>query len=143
MDTLAGARMTLPLPDPTGRSFAQLDQAERDRLGALLRPLTWIDGLIAGTAVSPTDGSRVEADDLADWLMFSWSEEKADEVGADAGANRGDRCAGDGSLPSHQLALMSRVLSAHLPASAIWSRGAMGEWLPHRHQPARRWVGRR
>ena len=83
MDTLAGAAMPT-LPDPTGRSFALLDQAERDRLGTLLRPLAWIDGLIAAMVVAPdAPGETDESDEIEgalDWLDFIWSEEKEDEV---------------------------------------------------------------
>jgi uncharacterized protein len=82
MDTLAGTAMpTLP-DDLTGRSFALLDQAERDRLGTLLRPLAWIDGLIAAMVVAPeAPGETDEVEGALDWLDFIWSEEKEDEVG--------------------------------------------------------------
>jgi uncharacterized protein len=85
METLAGATMPpLPDDDATGRSFDLLDQAERDRLGALLRPLAWIDGLIAATVIAPDTTDELdgnEAESALDWLDFIWSEEKEDEVG--------------------------------------------------------------
>jgi uncharacterized protein len=70
-----------PEPDLTGRSFASLDQAERDRLAALLRPLPWIDGLIAAVAIAPDTADM--ADDVEgalEWLDLVWSEEKQKEV---------------------------------------------------------------
>ena len=59
MDTQAGAAMP-PLPDITGRSFALLDQAERDRIAPLLRPLPWIDGLIAAMVIAPSAADAPE-----------------------------------------------------------------------------------
>jgi uncharacterized protein len=53
MDALAGAAM--PLPDLTGRSFALLDQAERERLAAVLRPLPWVDGFLTAVIVAPEE----------------------------------------------------------------------------------------
>jgi yecA family protein len=94
MDTLAGAAMPPPLDDDetTGRSFALLNQAERDRLAVLMRPLPWIDGLIAATVIAPDtapdaaeaspdglDGSD-EIEGALDWLDFIWSEQSEDEL---------------------------------------------------------------
>ncbi len=87
MDTQAGAAMP-PLPDMTGRSFALLDQAERARLAPLLRPLPWIDGLIAAMVIAPA--APDEPDDIEgpgdveaalDWLDFIWSDDNEEEVG--------------------------------------------------------------
>lgn len=87
MDAQAGAAMPT-LPNMTGRSFALLDQAERARLGPLLRPLPWIDGLIAAMVIAPVASD--EADDIdgpddvdaaLDWLDFIWSEDNEDQVG--------------------------------------------------------------
>jgi uncharacterized protein len=81
METLAGDAMT-PETDLTGRSFASLDQAERDRLATLLRPLPWIDGLVAAVAIAPdTPDMADEVEDALDWLDVIWREEKDDEVG--------------------------------------------------------------
>jgi len=86
MDTQAGAAMP-PLPDITGRSFALLDQAERDRIAPLLRPLPWIDGLIAAMVIAPSaadapeDLPEIEDVEAAlDWLDFIWSEANEDAV---------------------------------------------------------------
>jgi uncharacterized protein len=82
MDTLAGAAMPSLPDDLTGRSFALLDQAERDRLGTLLRPLAWIDGLIAAMVVAPeAPGKTDEVEGALDWLDVVWREEKEDDVG--------------------------------------------------------------
>jgi yecA family protein len=79
MDTLADA---VPPPvEPTGRSFALLDEAERSRLGALLRPLPQIDGLITATIVAPATAGAADAEDkLADWLGCIWSPAHAAEI---------------------------------------------------------------
>src|SRR5262245_18227216 len=58
----AGAA-TPPLIDPTGRSFALLDQAERERLAAVLRPLPWIDGFLTAVIISSE-----EPEDWADYV---------------------------------------------------------------------------
>jgi yecA family protein len=80
MDTLADAAMPPPL-DPAGRSFALLDAAERNRIGALLRPLPLIDGLITATIVAPTVPDAPGAEDEAlDWLDCIWSEAHAAEI---------------------------------------------------------------
>ena len=83
MDRLAGAAMPT-LPDMTGRSFALLDQAERDRLAPLLRPLPWIDGLIAATVIAPiapdAPDEKDEVESALDWLDFIWREENEAEV---------------------------------------------------------------
>jgi yecA family protein len=80
MDTLADAAMPPPV-DPTGRSFALLDEGERSRIGALLRPLPLIDGLITATIVAPSvpDAPAAE-DDALDWLDAIWSEAHAAEI---------------------------------------------------------------
>jgi yecA family protein len=68
-------------PDVIGRSFALLDQTERDRLAPLLRPLPWIDGLITAELIGPADPN--ETDDLEEalnWLDAIWSEGKEDEI---------------------------------------------------------------
>jgi len=86
MDTQAGAAMP-PLPDITGRSFALLDQAERDRIAPLLRPLPWIDGLIAAMVIAPSAADAPEGlpeiedvEAALDWLDFIWSEANEDAV---------------------------------------------------------------
>jgi yecA family protein len=80
MDTLADATMPPPL-DPAGRSFALLDEAERSRIGALLRPLPLIDGLITATIVAPTVPDAPGAEDgVLDWLDCIWSETQAAEI---------------------------------------------------------------
>jgi yecA family protein len=86
METQAGAAMP-PLPDIAGRSFALLDQAERDRIAPLLRPLPWIDGLIAAMVIAPSaadepeDAPEMEDVEAAlDWLDFIWSEANEDAV---------------------------------------------------------------
>jgi yecA family protein len=66
----AGAALPSP-PDPTARSFSLLDQAERDRLSAVLRPLAWIDGLIAAVIVGP--------DEPEDWVEHVWNESGLEE----------------------------------------------------------------
>ena len=81
MDTLADVAMPPP-PDPTGRSFALLAQAERDRLSKLLRPLPWIDGLIAAVVVAPEARQETaENDEELDWLYLIWNEDGEAEVG--------------------------------------------------------------
>jgi yecA family protein len=81
MDTLDGAAMPPP-PDPTGRSFALLAQDERDRLSKLLRPLPWIDGLIAAMVVAPeAPQETAENDEALDWLYLIWNEGREGEVG--------------------------------------------------------------
>lgn len=81
MDTLASTAMPPP-PDPTGRSFALLAQDERDRLSKLLRPLPWIDGLIAAMVVAPEASQETaENDDALDWLYLIWNEGREAEVG--------------------------------------------------------------
>jgi yecA family protein len=80
MDTLADTAMPPP-SDPTGGSFALLAQDERDRLSKLLRPLPWIDGLIAAMVVAPEAQMAAENDEALDWLYLIWKEESAAEVG--------------------------------------------------------------
>ena len=81
MDTLADTAMP-PSPDPTGRSFALLAQDERDRLSKLLRPLPWIDGLIAAMVVAPeAPQETAENDEALDWLYLIWNEGSEAEVG--------------------------------------------------------------
>lgn len=78
METLAGDAMP---SDLTGRSFALLDQTERERLATLLRPLPWIDGLIAAVVITPDAPDEAdEVEGALDWLDIIWSEEKDDEV---------------------------------------------------------------
>jgi yecA family protein len=72
MAMLAGAALP-PLPEPSGRSFALLDQAERDRLTAVLRPLAWIDGLITAAILSPDEEPE-------DWINYVWSDENEGEI---------------------------------------------------------------
>jgi yecA family protein len=67
----AGAALPSPL-DAAARSFALLDQAERDRLSAVLRPLAWIDGLIAAVIVGP--------DEPEDWVEHVWNESGLGEL---------------------------------------------------------------
>jgi yecA family protein len=81
MDTLADA-MPPPLLDPSGRSFALLDEAERDRLRPLLRPLPWIDGLITAMVIAPASPTETDEDeDALDWLYMIWREGREAEVG--------------------------------------------------------------
>jgi yecA family protein len=85
MEALAGVAMPT-LDDMPGRSFALLDQAERDRLAPLLRPLPWLDGLIAAMVIAPDapdasaeiDAKQVEG--ALDWLDCIWSEANEAEV---------------------------------------------------------------
>lgn len=56
-----------PLPALVGRSFALLDHAERDSLAAVLRPLSWIDGLITAIILAPEEPE--------DWMEHLWIEE--------------------------------------------------------------------
>jgi yecA family protein len=72
MAMLAGAALP-PLPEPTGRSFALLDQAERDRLTAVLRPLAWIDGLITAAILSPDEEPE-------DWIEHVWNDDNEGEI---------------------------------------------------------------
>jgi uncharacterized protein len=68
-----------------GRSFFLLDQDERERLGTVLRPLAWIDGLIAALIIAPAGGEEGdgEEDDIdednvekaLEWLDHIWNEE--------------------------------------------------------------------
>jgi yecA family protein len=72
----------MPPPlDPTGRSFALLDEAERDRLSALLWPLPFIDGLITAAVVSPALPSEDGEDSAMGWLDCIWTEAGAAEIG--------------------------------------------------------------
>jgi yecA family protein len=73
MVMLAGAELP-PLPEPTGRSFALLDDAERDKLTAVFRPLAWIDGLITATILSPEDEPE-------DWIDHVWNDANEIEIG--------------------------------------------------------------
>ncbi len=77
MDTLTGAAMPT-LPDLTGRSFALLDRAERDRLGTLLRPLAWIDGLITADMIAPSEADNSNESEV--WLDHIWRKESAAEL---------------------------------------------------------------
>jgi yecA family protein len=79
MDPLAAAA-TPPPPRPTGRSFALLGEAERDRMSALLRPLPWIDGLITAMVVTPASPQGTD-DEALDWLYLIWNEGSEAEVG--------------------------------------------------------------
>jgi uncharacterized protein len=80
MHTLAGAAMP---SDMTGRSFALLDRAERERLAALVRPLPWLDGLITAELIGPEDpGETDEVEGALTWLDAIWGEGKEDEVEA-------------------------------------------------------------
>jgi yecA family protein len=79
MDTQAGAAMPTPA-ETTGRSFALLGPAERDRIAPLLRPLPWIDGLIAAVVIAPStpdapETTKEQVEAALDWLDFIWSEE--------------------------------------------------------------------
>ncbi len=62
-----------PLPEPAGRSFALLDEAERDRLAAVLRPLAWIDGLITAAILAPKEEPE-------DWIEHVWNEDNEDQI---------------------------------------------------------------
>jgi yecA family protein len=72
MATSAAAALP-PLPEPTGRSFALLDEAERERLAAVLRPLAWIDGLITAAIVSPEEEPE-------DWIEYVWNGQNEEEI---------------------------------------------------------------
>jgi len=72
MAMLAAAALP-PLPEPTGRSFALLDEAERRRLTAVLRPLAWIDGLITAAILSPEEEPE-------DWIEYVWNGENEDAI---------------------------------------------------------------
>ncbi|HEX6002252.1 MAG TPA: UPF0149 family protein [Hyphomicrobiaceae bacterium] len=63
----ASAAMQSPLLDLRGRSFALLDRVERDRLAAVLRPLSWIDGLITAVIIAPEEAQ--------DWMEYIWRED--------------------------------------------------------------------
>jgi uncharacterized protein len=43
------------LLDPQARTFATLNEADRQRASAVLRPLPWVDGLITAMVLSPSD----------------------------------------------------------------------------------------
>lgn len=43
--------MSTRKPQRIGRSFALLDQATRERLAVLLRPLPWVDGLVTAVVL--------------------------------------------------------------------------------------------
>lgn len=77
MDTLAGTAMPTP-SDPTERSFVLLDQAERDRLRPLLRPLPWIDGLLTALVLPPNAGGAWV---VVECLSYVWNEGYEDEIG--------------------------------------------------------------
>jgi yecA family protein len=62
-----------PLPQFTGRSFARLDETERDRLEAVFRPLAWIDGLITAAILAPEEEPE-------DWIDHVWNEDNEDEI---------------------------------------------------------------
>jgi uncharacterized protein len=70
MATLAPAETLLPALDPTGRRFARLDEAEREWLGTLLRPLPWIDGLMTATLIAPDWAD--DSDETEIWLDYVW-----------------------------------------------------------------------
>jgi uncharacterized protein len=67
MVMLAKAIPQIGLPE---RNFATLGEAELAKLRAILRPLPWIDGLIAASVIAPAD---LEPDD---WLDHTWIEEE-------------------------------------------------------------------
>jgi yecA family protein len=70
---MSAAAALPPLPEPTGRSFALLDEAERARLAAVLRPLAWIDGLITAAILSPEEEPE-------DWIEHVWNGEREDDI---------------------------------------------------------------
>jgi uncharacterized protein len=59
---------TIPRISRPERNFATLDEAERAKLGVVLRPLPWIDGLITAILVSPAD------EEPEDWPEHIWVE---------------------------------------------------------------------
>jgi uncharacterized protein len=69
----------VPLLDPTARSFVLLDQAERERLAAVLRPLPWVDGLLTAVIVAPEEPEdwpdHVYAEGVLDTLELTQEEE--------------------------------------------------------------------
>ena len=78
MHTVAGAAMP---SDLTGRSFALLDKAERDRLAPLLRPLPWLDGLITAELIGPEDpGETDDVEGALNWLDAVWNDGREDEI---------------------------------------------------------------
>ena len=67
-----------------------MDQGQRERLGAVLRPLAWIDGLITATVIAPADADEPDDADLDDpsvledaieWIEHIWAEEIAADPG--------------------------------------------------------------
>ena len=80
MTTSAGARMSPRRPQRIGRSFALLDQATRERLAPLLRPLPWVDGLVTAVVIATggADDPR-HAEHAPEWLHHIWSEAIEDD----------------------------------------------------------------
>jgi yecA family protein len=79
------ARAAMPPPnDPSGRSFALLDQAERERLAAVLLPLPWVDGFITAIIISPEEPEDwpdyVYAPDVLDTLELAQEEDATSAV---------------------------------------------------------------
>jgi len=68
MTALAKSAALRSLHEPPERTFATLGPDERARLGAILRPLAWIDGLVTAVAVAPEEPE--------DWLEHIWVEEE-------------------------------------------------------------------
>lgn len=66
MNAHAAGAVHLDWPD--GPSFADLSPDETARLGNVLRPLAWIDGLMTAAIVAP--------DEPEDWLEHIWIEEQ-------------------------------------------------------------------
>jgi uncharacterized protein len=75
VSTMAGARISRRKINRTGRSFALLDEATRERLASLLHPLPWVDGLVTAevTVTGGADDPRM-AEQAPEWLHFIWSE---------------------------------------------------------------------
>jgi uncharacterized protein len=64
--------------DPIVPGFAQLDQAERDRLTGLLQPLPWIEGLMTALAIAP--GRKGATLGMVECIDLVWSVDDADKV---------------------------------------------------------------
>jgi yecA family protein len=61
-----------PPPGVIGRSFALLDQAEREKIAGVLRPLAWLDGLVTAVILAPEEND--------DWTDHIWIDEGGPEA---------------------------------------------------------------
>jgi yecA family protein len=125
MVMLAGAELP-PLPEPTGRSFALLDEAERGNLAAVFRPLAWIDGLITATILSPEDEPE-------DWIDHVWNDTNEDEIAKLTLAQSNDLLSAVVDQHCHVTEMLFEHPDAHRPylsgcadrmdAAAQWAAG--------------------